>query len=151
MKIAYIEASWHYDIVKNAHKWFEEQLKSYDFWEKVEIEKFKVPGSLEIPMLSQKIIDRWDFDYIIWVWLVVDGWIYEHRFVGNAILQGLVKISTESRIPIFSVILTPQSFDENSTPDIQKFATHFITKWKEAWNALIQMYETLKQLENTKK
>ena len=151
MKIAYIEASWHYDIVQNAHAWFEEALNNYDFWEQPIIKTFTVPGSLEIPMLSQRIIDRWDFDYIIWVWLVVDWWIYEHKFVGNAILQWLVKISTESRTPIFSVILTPQNFDENSPADIKKFASHFVTKWKEAWNALIQMYETLKQLENIKK
>ena len=141
MKIAYIEASWHYEIVKNAQVWFKKRMWDYDFWTETHIETFTVPGSLEIPLLSQKLIDTGKFDAIVWVWLVVDWWIYEHRFVGNAILQWLVKISTESRTPIFSVILTPQNFDESSTEDISKFAHHFIEKWSEAWNAVIQIHK----------
>ena len=151
MKIAYIEASWHYEIVKNAHAWFSKKIWSYDFWEDADIEVFKVPWSLEIPLLAQKIIDTEKFDAVVWVWLVVDGWIYEHRFVGNAILQWLVKISTETRIPVFSVILTPQNFDESSSTDIEKFSKHFIEKWSEAWNAVIQMFETLKQVKKFEK
>ncbi len=146
MNIAYIEASWHYDIVKNAKIWFEKEIANYDFGSPANIEVFHVPWSLEIPLLCQKIIDTGKFDAIVWVWLVVDGWIYEHRFVGNAILQWLVKISTESKMPIFSVILTPQHFDESSSEDINKFATHFIEKWSQAWSAVIQMHQALEQV-----
>ena len=151
MRIAYIEASWHYDIVKNAHTGFEKTISDYDFGEEMKIDMFRVPGSLEIPLIAQKLIDTGKFDYIVWTGLVVDGGIYEHRFVGNAILQGLVKISTERRIPVFSVILTPQIFDENSSADIEKFGSHFIEKWAEAWRAVIQMHETLKKVESFKK
>lgn len=145
MKVAYIEAHWHYNIVENARKGFSKALNTYNFWEPVEMEYFSAPWSLEIPILCQKLIDTGEFDHIVWVGFVVDGGIYEHKFVWHAILQNLVRISSESKIPIFSVILTPQDFDD--TPeDNEKFEKHFIEKWEEAGRALIHMYETCEQI-----
>ncbi len=72
---------------------------------------------------------------IVAIALVVDGGIYRHEFVAAAVLQGIVDVSLSTDVPVLSVVLTPQHFDESSERQAF-FAEHLFTKGEEAARAL---------------
>ena len=45
---------------------------------------------------------------------VVDGGIYRHEFVAQAVLQGIVQTSLETGVPVLSAVLTPHHFHEHA-------------------------------------
>ena len=45
---------------------------------------------------------------------VVDGGIYRHEFVAQAVLQGIVQTSLETEVPILSAVRTPHHFHDHA-------------------------------------
>ena len=79
-------------------------------------------------------------DVIVAAALVVDGGIYAHQFVASAVVSAMMQVQLEVDVPILSVVLTPQQFDES--PERQSFFfDHFITKGKEAAQACVMVLE----------
>jgi len=128
-KIAIIAARWHADIVDSAVASIIKNLEGFD------VDVVTVPGALEIPLKGKQLMKS-GYDAVIGVAFVVDGGIYEHRFVGHAVLNGLMDVQLEQEKPFFSVILTPQKFNEKSADDIQWFTDHMVIKGEEAANAV---------------
>lgn len=136
-KIAFIRASWHRDIVDQARLGFVAEMKNCTISED-SIEIFDVPGAYEIPLLAKRLAKTGNYDAIVAAALVVDGGIYAHQFVAAAVVSGMMQVQLEVDVPIFSVVLTPQHFDES--PERQKFFfDHFVTKGKEAAQACIMV------------
>lgn len=108
----------------------------------VEIHPFDVPGAFEIPLLAKKLGHGGSYDAIVAAALVVDGGIYRHDFVANAVVSGLMQAQMETGVPTFSVSLTPHNFQ--STEDHEKFYfEHFFKKGAEAAQA-VQMIACMK-------
>jgi 6,7-dimethyl-8-ribityllumazine synthase len=78
--------------------------------------------------------------------LIVDGGIYRHDFVSSSVLDALMNLQLELEIPILSLVLTPQHFDQGET-DENFFFGHFKIKGVEAANACAM---TLKNLQSLK-
>ena len=73
---------------------------------------------------------------------VVDGGIYRHEFVAQAVLQGIVQTSLETEVPILSAVLTPHHFHDHA--DHQEFfRSHMVTKGKELAGACLAIIENL--------
>ena len=49
------------------------------------------------------------YDAIIAMGLVVDGGIYAHEFVGQAVINGLMRVQLASGISVLSAVLTPRA------------------------------------------
>jgi 6,7-dimethyl-8-ribityllumazine synthase len=45
--------------------------------------------------------------------LVVDGGIYRHEFVAEAVIDGLMRVQLDTGVPVFSAVLTPHHFHEH--------------------------------------
>jgi 6,7-dimethyl-8-ribityllumazine synthase len=132
-KIAFIRASWHQDIVDQARIGFLDEIKTHGI-DQENIEVLDVPGAYEIPLLAKRLAKSGTYDVIVAVALVVDGGIYAHQFVAGAVVSAMMQVQLEVDVPILSVVLTPQQFDES--PQRQKFFfDHFVTKGKEAAQA----------------
>ena len=59
--------------------------------------------------------------------LVVNGGIYRHEFVAQAVLDGIVRAGMDTGVPVYSVSLTPHEFQE--TPEhIEFYTKHFSKK-----------------------
>ena len=56
--------------------------------------------------------------------LVVDGGIYRHEFVTQAVIDALMRVQLETDVPVLSAVLTPQQFH-----------AHFLVKGAEAARA----------------
>ena len=143
MKIAFISAQWHDNIVSQARQGFETELRhqGVDF----EIVDFRVPGSLEIPLLCKKLVKTGGYNAIVAAGFIVDGNIYRHEFVASTVIDEIIRVSVDHEKPIFSVVLTAKDFDE-SDERIAFFQDHFVLKGQEAAQACVAMLETLAKL-----
>ncbi len=131
-RVAVIAASWHADIVGQACTAFESELKLLD--STAEVEHLRVPGAYEIPLHAKHLANSGRFDAIVACGLVVDGGIYRHDFVAQAVIDGLMRVQLDTEVPVFSVVLTPHHFHEHEEHQ-RYFREHFVKKGQEAAQA----------------
>lgn len=133
-KIAFIKAQWHAEIVDQALIGFRETLDT----QLGEVVVFDVPGAFEMPLLAKKLAKSQKYSAIVCAALVVDGGIYRHDLVAQAVVDGLMQVQLETEVPVLSVSLTPHNFqaiEEHQT----FFKTHFIGKGREAAEAVAML------------
>ena len=132
LKIAFIKARWHSEIVDQALVGFEADMDSVDAT--VQITPFDVPGAFEMPLLAKKLGASGEFNAVVCAALVVDGGIYRHDFVAAAVVNGLMEAQMSTGVPTFSVSLTPHHF-QPSAEHIGFYTDHFVKKGAEAAQA----------------
>ena len=77
------------------------------------IDFFQVPGAFEIPLQAKLLARTSRYVAIVAAGLVVDGGIYRHEFVADAVISALMRLQLETDVPIISAVLTPQRFHEH--------------------------------------
>ena len=127
-RYAFIKASWHADIVDQALAGFCQIIPSD------QVDVFNVPGAFEMPLLARDLAKTGRYAAIAAAALVVDGGIYRHDFVAQAVVNGLMQAGMETGVPVLSVSLTPHQFHETDH-HIDIFKRHFVQKGREAANA----------------
>lgn len=136
LKIAFIKARWHAGIVDQALAGFKARVEELDL--DAEVVSFDVPGAFEMPLLAQKLAKTGEYQAVVAAALVVDGGIYRHDFVAQAVVTGLMDVQLKTEVPVFSVSLTPHHFQP--TDEHQTFFTeHFVKKGQEAADAVAQV------------
>ena len=136
-KIAVISANWSKEIVESAENAFIASMEKAGF-PAGNIDVFKAPGSLEIPLMGQKLLEE-GYDLAVGIGFIVNGGIYRHEFVAQAVVDGIVNVSLKTGKPFLSVAISPQKFDENSAEDEKWFIDHFVIKGREAASAAQMM------------
>jgi 6,7-dimethyl-8-ribityllumazine synthase len=144
-KIAFIQAAWHTEVTDNCKAAFIEELALHDVNDE-DIDFYSVPGSLEIPLMAKKLAQTGRYGAVCCSGLVVDGGIYRHEFVAQAVISGIVQASLETGVPVLSAVLTPQQFHENSDVHVEFFRVHMLTKGKELANACMGILKTLDEI-----
>ncbi|WCL49361.1 6,7-dimethyl-8-ribityllumazine synthase [Leptospira sp. GIMC2001] len=142
-RIAFIQASWHKDIVDQARISFTNEIQNAGYDSK-DIDFFEVPGSFEIPLQAKLLAKSGKYVGIVAAGFVIDGGIYRHDFVGRAVIEGLMQVQLETLVPVLSVVLTPHHFHEHEAHKNFYF-DHFKLKGLEAAKACLQ---TLKNIQN---
>jgi 6,7-dimethyl-8-ribityllumazine synthase len=140
-KIAYIQAAWHSDITDRCKQAFIAELAKHGYDQR-DIAFFSVPGSLEIPLLAKKLANTGKYAAVCASGLVVDGGIYRHEFVAQAVLHGIVQTSLETGVPVLSAVLTPQQFHEHQVHH-DFFLGHMDTKGQELAEACVAIIDGL--------
>lgn len=130
--IAFVQAAWHGHIVNQARDGFLEEIG-----ERAQPVCFEVPGAFELPLHVRTLANTGRFDAIVAAGFVVDGGIYRHEFVADAVINGLMRVQLDIGIPVFSSVLTPQSFVESNEEDQQFFSQHMAMKGREVANACL--------------
>jgi len=134
-RFAFIQARWHSDIVDQGRKGFLAEMERHGVMPDA-VDVFDVPGAFEIPLRAKLLARTGRYDAIVACGFVVDGGIYRHDFVANAVIQGLMSVQLETEVPVLSVVLTPQHFHEHE--EHRRFFTeHFLVKGREAANACL--------------
>ena len=131
-RIAFIQSCWHKNIVDQARDSFQQELKNLNDYE---IDFFELPGAFELPLKTKQLALTGHYSGIVAAGFVVDGGIYRHDFVANAVITGLMHVQLDVQVPVFSVVLTPHNFQETKE-HINFFTQHFIEKGKEAAHAV---------------
>lgn len=135
-KIAFIKARWHAEIVDQALVGFKKRLAARG--SKTEIAIFDVPGAFEMPLLAQTLGRSGKYDAIVCAALVVDGGIYRHDFVAQAVVDGLMRAQLDTAVPTFSVALTPHHC-QPTAEHVGFFSDHFVEKGEEAADAVLMV------------
>lgn len=143
-RFALIRAEWHADIVGRACDSFLAELaRDHDPPHTVDV--FSVPGAFEIPLHALQLARSGRYAAIVGCALVVDGGIYRHEFVADAVIGGLMRVQLDTGVPVISAVLTPQQFHEHAEHR-QFFAEHFVVKGREAAVACLKTVRGLARL-----
>lgn len=134
LRFAFLKASWHADIVGRAHEGFCSRIA--ELAPEAEVDTFDVPGAFELPLLAQRLATTGRYDAIAAAALVVDGGIYRHDFVAQAVVSGLMDVQLRTNVPVLSVSLTPHHF-QSTDEHLAFFGAHFVTKGREAADAAL--------------
>jgi 6,7-dimethyl-8-ribityllumazine synthase len=132
--IAFVQSLWHREIVDQALVGFCEVVA------RDRVETFEVPGAFELPLHARLLADTGRFDAVVAAGFVVDGGIYRHEFVADAVISGLMRVQLDTRLPVFSCVLTPQQFHEHDTHQ-EFFRHHMVEKGREVAQACLATLE----------
>ena len=131
-RYAFIKANWHSDIVDRALDGFLEIIPA----DRVDV--VDVPGAFELPLMARDLAATGRYAAVAAAALVVDGGIYRHDFVAQAVVHGLMQAGLAAGVPVLSVSLTPHHFQETEHhTDI--FKAHFVEKGREAGRAALMI------------
>jgi 6,7-dimethyl-8-ribityllumazine synthase len=133
--IAYVQASWHTDITDHCRAAFMAELARHGYGAD-DVHRYAVPGSLEIPLMARKLARTGRYAAVCASGLVVDGGIYRHDFVAQAVLHGIVQTSLDTEVPVLSAVLTPHHFHEHAVHE-EFFRQHMLTKGRELAEACV--------------
>src|SRR5215831_9634143 len=112
--IAYVQAAWHTEITDHCRTAFTAEMAKHGYGA-ADIQFFSVPGSLEIPLMARKLAQTGRYAAVCASGLVVNGGIYRHDFVAQAVLHGIVQTSLDTEVPVLSAVLAPHHFHEQSS------------------------------------
>nr|WP_319386957.1 6,7-dimethyl-8-ribityllumazine synthase [uncultured Roseibium sp.] len=138
-RYAFIKAGWHSDIVDQALEGFQQIIPAEN------IDVFDVPGAFEMPLAAKSLAKTGKYAAIAAAALVVDGGIYRHDFVAQAVVTGLMQAGLETNVPVLSVSLTPHHFQETEH-HTAIYREHFVLKGREAAKAALQISTFRQQL-----
>ena len=134
-RYAFVKANWHAEIVPRALEGF------CDIIPAEQVEVFDVPGAFEMPLMARDLAMTGRYDAVITAAFVVDGGIYRHDFVAQAVIDGLMRAGLDSGVPVLSVSLTPHQYQETTHHDAI-FRAHFVDKGREAAKAVLMLKES---------
>ncbi|MBB3919238.1 6,7-dimethyl-8-ribityllumazine synthase [Rhizobium pisi] len=134
-RYAFVKAGWHADIVDRALEGFQQLVPAE------QIDVFDVPGAFEMPLLSRDLAASGRYGAVIAAALVVDGGIYRHDFVAQAVVDGLMRAGMDTGVPVLSVSLTPHHYQETEHHQ-QIYRAHFVEKGREAARAALMIGKT---------
>lgn len=143
-RIAFVQARWHADIVDQCRHAFIARLAEHDGVQAT-VEEFDVPGALEIPLLARRLARTGRFDAVVASAFVVDGGIYRHDFVADAVISGMMQAQMETDVPVLSAVLTPHIYHETDEHH-RFFLDHFKVKGAELADACVAVLKTCAQV-----
>jgi 6,7-dimethyl-8-ribityllumazine synthase len=140
-RFAFIHACWHDDIVHQGRDAYLAEMARLGVAREA-IDVLEVPGAFELPLLAKRLARSGGYCAIVACGFVVNGGIYRHEFVADAVVSGLMTVQLDTDVPVLSVVLTPLNFHDSQ--DHQRFfAEHFVVKGTEAARACVHTVETL--------
>ena len=142
-RIAFIQSCWHQDIVDQCRLSFMAEIEKLGH-APTDIDGIEVAGAFEIPLQAKTLASSGKYAAIVAAGLVVDGGIYRHEFVAQAVISGLMQVQLETGIPVISAVLTPHHFHANEEHQ-RFFHEHFIVKGAEAARACADTIAKLRQ------
>jgi 6,7-dimethyl-8-ribityllumazine synthase len=142
-RVAFVQSSWHKDIVDQSRIAFVAEMTARGYSED-NIDFFEVAGAFEIPLHAKLLAKSGRYAAVVAAGLVVDGGIYRHEFVAQAVISGLMQVQLETEVPVISAVLTPHHFHSHAEHQ-EYFHQHFLVKGKEAAHACA---DTIKRLQH---
>ncbi|HEX3608536.1 MAG TPA: 6,7-dimethyl-8-ribityllumazine synthase [Solirubrobacterales bacterium] len=144
-RVAFVQSCWHKDLVDQSRSTFVAEIEQLGIGMS-QIDFFEVTGAFEIPLHAMRLAQSGTYDAIVAAGLVVDGGIYRHEFVADAVISGLMRVQLDTGVPVISAVLTPHQFHEHETHRAF-FFEHLETKGAEAARACAHTIDALDRLQ----
>lgn len=71
-----------------------------------------VPGSFELPLGAQSLLNTEELDAVICLGCVIQGEICHFDFICNAVSTGIMKVSLDSGVPVIFGVLTTNTLQQ---------------------------------------
>jgi len=143
-RVAFVQSCWHREIVDQCRDAFLTEIGGRGVGaERVDL--FEVTGAFEIPLHAKRLAESGRYDAVVAAGLVVDGGIYRHEFVAEAVIDGLMRVQLDTDVPVFSAVLTPHHFHEHAEHE-RFFHDHFEVKGREVARACADTVASLARL-----
>lgn len=143
-RIAFVQSCWHKDLVDQSRTSFVVEIEQLGIAAS-QIDFFEVTGAFEIPLHAMRLAESGSYDAIVAAGLVVDGGIYRHEFVADAVISGLMRVQLDTGVAVISAVLTPHHFHEHETHRAF-FFEHLAIKGAEAARACAHTIDALGSL-----
>jgi len=144
LRFAFVEASWHADIVQRSRDAFFAEMARAGFGADA-IDVFDVAGAFEIPLHVQRLAQSGRYAAVVGSALVVDGGVYRHDFVAQSVVQALMNVQLQTGVPVICAVQAPHHFHEHV--EHRKFLQqHFGAKGTEAAQAVLLTVAGLRAL-----
>jgi len=108
IKIGIIVSEWNDDITDALLKGAVETLTGKGVLKKNIITSY-VPGSFELPLGAQLLIENTDVDAVICLGCIIQGETRHFEFICNAVSNGICNVSLEYSIPVVFGVLTTEN------------------------------------------
>ncbi|PWE27096.1 6,7-dimethyl-8-ribityllumazine synthase [Pararhodobacter marinus] len=131
-RYAFVKAGWHADIVDRALEGFLQVIPQ------AQVDIVDVPGAFEMPLMARDLAASGRYAAVACAAFVVDGGIYRHDFVAQAVVNGLMQAGMETGVPVLSVSLTPHHYQETGHHNAI-YREHFVQKGREAAEAALKI------------
>ncbi|WP_323781086.1 6,7-dimethyl-8-ribityllumazine synthase [Thalassovita sp.] len=138
-RYAFVKANWYSDIVDQALVGFNELIPAQ------QVDVFDVPGAFEMPLVARDLAASGRYVAVAAAAFVVDGGIYRHDFVAQAVVDGLMRAGMDSGVPVLSVSLTPHQYQDTDHHNAI-YRAHFVEKGREAAQAALMIGKTRQSL-----
>ena len=131
--VGLVKATWHTEAVDAFSISCSSALKSAN--PQIQVNTYSVPGVVEIPLFTKKLIQSQTVDIVVVAGLIADHGVYRHDFVASTVMDATMKVQMETGVPIIYGILTPQEFMSEGRAEF--FKEHFIKKGQEAATSIL--------------
>ena len=101
-----------------------------------------VPGSYEIPLTAQKMVESGKYDGVICLGAIIRGDTSHFDYVAAEAAKGIAKVGLDSKIPVVFGVLTTDTIEQA----IERAGTKAGNKGFDAAMSFIEMANLLKQI-----
>lgn len=136
MKVGIVVADWNRDITDNLLNGARNTLLEAGVVE-TNIFVYRVPGSFELPLGAQWLIENIDLDGVIALGSVIQGETRHFEFVCNAVAHGIQDVNLKHSKPVIFGLLT----DDNKQQAIDRSGGKHGNKGVECAVAVLHMIE----------
>jgi len=137
LKVALCISKFNYEHVSVLENSVSDELIKIGF-KQANIDKFYVPGALELPLLLSRCCKSKKFHALIAIGAVIRGETYHFEVVSDQSAMGIMNVQLQYDIPIMNAVLTTNN-DEETTQ-------RTTTKGFEVVSGLIETLETLNSI-----
>jgi 6,7-dimethyl-8-ribityllumazine synthase len=103
----------------------------------------RVPGAVELPVATQKVAAKGEFDAIITLGAVIRGGTPHFEFVAGECNKGLAQVAMQFTIPVAFGVLTTDTIEQA----IERAGTKAGNKGAEAALSALEMINVMRQLD----
>jgi len=141
IKIAIVSSNFRKEVIdnleKNCVKTFKDKGLKID-----QIDIFRVPGSLEIPLVVKRLARKKAYDAIIAFGAIVKGKTYHFEQIANECIRGCMDVSWQYEIPVIFEVLAVYDIEDA----IERAARKEENKGIEAAETALKMIELLSKI-----
>ena len=110
-RFAIIESRWNDFLTSKLTEGALDALRRLGATEK-NIEIFKVPGSLELPLTARKVAQTGKFDAVICIGVVIRGETPHFDYVAGGAAKGISQVSMQMDIPVLFGVVTADTVEQ---------------------------------------
>lgn len=109
MKFGIVVAEWNTEITDSL---CQGAIKTLEQFEAQKIEKIAVPGTFELAMGAQFLLEKGNVDAVICIGCVIQGETKHFDFICNAASQGITDLNLKYNKPVIFGVLTPNTLQQ---------------------------------------